>query len=141
MFQTGIIVTIDGTESRGRALRYARGKWEVGLVNRDEEAARTLNTFFRVVAIGRLNTFLFKDRGPGEARGINEVFGAATRLASTHSARLLCRSLDVLHVAAALQLHCRQVVSADERQLALAVSAGLAGIDLRTRNRTRRPRR
>ena len=75
MFQTGIVVTIDGTESRGRALRYARGKWEVGLVNRDEDVTRTLNAFFRVVAVGRLNTFLFKDRAPGEARGINELLG------------------------------------------------------------------
>ena len=72
---------------------------------------------------------------------LNDVFRSARELAQQHSIPLLCRSLDVLHVAAALHLHCRQFVSADARQLDLAQAVGLAAVDLRAQPRTtRRPR-
>jgi hypothetical protein len=55
-----------------------------------------------------------------------------------HATRLLCRSLDILHVAAALELGCTRLVSGDDRQLALAKIVGLAPIDVkRKRRRTR----
>src|SRR5712691_11485899 len=74
-FATSVVVTLDGTESRNRYWRYARGKWQVGLVNRDEAATRTLIAFFRAVAVGREHTFLFRDPAPGEARGSQELIG------------------------------------------------------------------
>ncbi len=68
-----------------------------------------------------------------------DVFASATELATRHAPTLLCRSLDVLHVAAALHLRCTELVSADERQLELARAVGLDAIDLgKRRVRTRR---
>jgi len=59
------------------------------------------------------------------------LFLRADQLVHAHSARLLCRSLDILHVACALQLECRRFVSADDRQLALAKAAGLTTADIK----------
>jgi uncharacterized protein len=68
-----------------------------------------------------------------------DVFGSATDLATRHAAIMLCRSLDVLHVAAALHLRCAELVTADERQLQLARAVGLYVVDLgRRRSRVRR---
>lgn len=60
-----------------------------------------------------------------------KVFQESMRLSQTHSARLLTRSLDILHVAAAVELGCERFVSADERQLKLAKATGLKMIDIR----------
>lgn len=59
------------------------------------------------------------------------VFTRAEELIQTYSAQLLCRSLDVLHVACALQLACGRFVTADDRQLALAQAAGLVATDIK----------
>jgi predicted nucleic acid-binding protein len=59
------------------------------------------------------------------------LFDRASELSKAHAARLLVRSLDTLHVAAALELHCRQLVSGDARQLALASASGLEAIDVK----------
>ena len=56
-----------------------------------------------------------------------EVFIRAERLSAKHSADIGSRSLDVLHVAAALQCGCVSLASFDERQRKLA---GLAGLNL-----------
>jgi predicted nucleic acid-binding protein len=69
------------------------------------------------------------------------VFARASALSAVHAARLLCRSLDVLHVAAALELGCAHFVSGDDRQLALASAEGLAATDVKTDRPRRRPRR
>jgi len=63
------------------------------------------------------------------------VFTRAEELIRAHSARLLCRSLDVLHVACALQLACERFVTADDRQLALAQAAGLVATDIKRSGR------
>jgi len=47
------------------------------------------------------------------------------RTLSLQTARLGCRTMDVLHVACALQLSPKQFISFDERQRALAIHAGL----------------
>lgn len=60
-----------------------------------------------------------------------KIFHESVQLSRAHSARLLCRSLDILHVAAACELSCERFVSADERQLALAAAAGLKTTDIR----------
>jgi len=60
-----------------------------------------------------------------------KVFHEAVQLARTHSRLLLCRSLDILHVAAAVELGCTRLVSADDRQLSLARAAGLGAVDIK----------
>jgi len=68
-----------------------------------------------------------------------EVFASATDVARQHAATVPCRSLDVLHVAAALHLRCAELVSADERQLQLGRAVGLDVVDLgKRRSRARR---
>ncbi len=47
------------------------------------------------------------------------------RALTLETARLGCRTMDILHVACALQLLPKQFVSFDERQRALAICAGL----------------
>jgi predicted nucleic acid-binding protein len=53
------------------------------------------------------------------------VFRAAAQLAVRHSGNLGCRSLDVLHVAAARKLAASQFLSFDARQRSLAQQLGL----------------
>ena len=70
------------------------------------------------------------------------VFAKSCNLAQQHSARLLCRSLDILHVACALDLACDRFVSGDDRQLRLARATGLKVVDITAPvSRIRRPRR
>ena len=59
------------------------------------------------------------------------LFARAEQLVAAHSAQLLCRSLDVLHVACALQLECTRFVTADDRQLALAKAVGMIAADIK----------
>jgi predicted nucleic acid-binding protein len=67
------------------------------------------------------------------------AFAIACELSDAHTAKLLTRSLDLLHVAAALATHCRVFVSADNRQLAVAKVAGLKTVDVKRSPRS--PRR
>jgi predicted nucleic acid-binding protein len=53
------------------------------------------------------------------------AFGRAAELSRAHTASLGCRSLDVLHVATALELGRRTFVTYDQRQQQLARTAGL----------------
>lgn len=59
------------------------------------------------------------------------MFLRSLDLSDRHSARLLCRSLDILHVAGALTLACERFVSGDDRQLRLARAAGLKPVDVK----------
>jgi predicted nucleic acid-binding protein len=54
-----------------------------------------------------------------------EVFNRAERLSAKHSGQIGSRSLDVLHVAAALECGCTGLASFDERQRKIASLAGL----------------
>jgi hypothetical protein len=49
----------------------------------------------------------------------------ARELSEEHTPRLGCRSLDVLHVASALELGCKRFLTFDSRQQRLARAAGL----------------
>lgn len=62
---------------------------------------------------------------------LERVFADAAELSIAHSARLLTRSLDVLHVAAALALGCSRFVSADDRQIALSRALRLKTVDIK----------
>lgn len=66
------------------------------------------------------------------------VFAAACELSEAHTATLLTRSLDLIHVAAARAMSCRVFVSADDRQLAVARAAGLKVVDIKKTPRSRR---
>jgi predicted nucleic acid-binding protein len=64
------------------------------------------------------------------------VFERATELSRVYTVRLLCRSLDILHVAAAMAVGCQRLLSGDDRQLALARAIGLEAVDVKkTRQR------
>lgn len=54
----------------------------------------------------------------------------AESLSARHAQRFLSRSLDLLHVAAALELGCPNFVTLDTRQARLAVASGLKTADL-----------
>lgn len=58
----------------------------------------------------------------------SDLHERATRLIEAHSARLGARTLDVLHVAAALQIGAHTLLTFDRRQRALARAAGLRAI-------------
>jgi hypothetical protein len=64
------------------------------------------------------------------------IFQHACELSQRHAARLLCRSLDVVHVSSAIALGSTRCVSADYRQLKLARTVGLAVVDITKRRRT-----
>jgi predicted nucleic acid-binding protein len=68
------------------------------------------------------------------------MFSAAEALSVRHASRILSRSLDTLHVAAALELGCSRFVTFDTRQGRLAAACGLKVADL-TKPRTRARRR
>jgi predicted nucleic acid-binding protein len=55
----------------------------------------------------------------------NDIFREAVKLAELYSASLGCRSLDVLHCAAAKVLAASEFVSTDARQKSLATTMGL----------------
>ncbi|HEY7819489.1 MAG TPA: type II toxin-antitoxin system VapC family toxin [Vicinamibacteria bacterium] len=54
-----------------------------------------------------------------------DVFRRAQELVSEHSARIGCRSLDLLHVSSALLLEAAAFLTFDERQSRLARASGL----------------
>jgi predicted nucleic acid-binding protein len=60
------------------------------------------------------------------------TFAKACEVSTRYSARSLARSLDVLHVAAAHVLGTRTLISADDRQLAVAKASGLRVVDIKT---------
>jgi predicted nucleic acid-binding protein len=64
---------------------------------------------------------------------LHRVFEHARELSARHTSRLLCRSLDVLHVSNAVALGSTRLVSADDRQLALARTLGLGVTDIKKR--------
>jgi predicted nucleic acid-binding protein len=66
-----------------------------------------------------------------------DVFTKAGEFSATHTAKLLTRSLDLLHVAAAHLLEMQSFVSADDRQLAVAKATGLRTIDIKVERRGR----
>jgi predicted nucleic acid-binding protein len=59
------------------------------------------------------------------APGLAETMTEAERLSALHSEKLGARSLDILHVAAALMLGLGELLTFGARQAALARAAGL----------------
>jgi hypothetical protein len=117
----------------GNALRLLRGRGAID----DRQLAR-------------LSRQVQEDREAGllvEAPlDLTRVFDRACALSDAHAVRILSRSLDIQHVAAALELECRRFVSADDRQLLLATAVDLDVVDIKIGGRKgdamtpRRPR-
>lgn len=63
---------------------------------------------------------------------LGSIFADARALAERYTARILCRSLDILHVVAAKTIGCSRFVSGDDRQLKLARAVKLKAIDIRS---------
>lgn len=59
------------------------------------------------------------------------VFRRAGQLSETHATRTLARTLDILHVAALVELRCSRLVSGDERQIAVAKAEKIRTVDIR----------
>lgn len=55
----------------------------------------------------------------------DDAVAAGLRLSEAHAKRIGLRSLDLLHVAACLEMNCTLLVTCDHRQAALAKAAGL----------------
>lgn len=69
---------------------------------------------------------------------LDQVFAEACELSSAYAAKHLARSLDLLHVAAAHAVGCTTLVSADDRQLAVAKAHGLRIVDIKRGARGKR---
>jgi predicted nucleic acid-binding protein len=96
-----------------------------GLVTRDE--ARAVH--------GQLRDDMENQRLLPVSLDLDQVFSDAADLSREYTAKLLTRSLDLLHVAAAHVMRCSRFVSADDRQLAVAKASGLATVDIKRRHR------
>jgi predicted nucleic acid-binding protein len=70
---------------------------------------------------------------------LDRMFADAGELSRKYTARVLARSLDLLHVAAAHLALCKTFVSADQRQLAVARATGLSVLNIGRLSRKRRP--
>lgn len=66
---------------------------------------------------------------------LEQVFANASELSRVYTAKILTRSLDLLHVAASHLAMCTTFVSADDRQLAIAKATGLHVVDIKSRGR------
>jgi predicted nucleic acid-binding protein len=69
------------------------------------------------------------------ALDLDQVFAEANALSSAYAAKHLARSLDLLHVVAAHAVMCTTLVSADDRQLAVAKASGLQIVDIKRSSR------
>ena len=63
------------------------------------------------------------------------LFERAQELSRVHAVKILSRSLDLLHVATAIDLRCKRLVSGDDRQLTLAKAAGLEPVDVKRKTK------
>jgi len=94
------------------ALRLKRGRGEIG----EAELTGALRNLQADVDAGRLAKADYD---------LPDVFRKAEELSSKYAASTLARSLDILHVAAAVVIEAKTFVTFDARQAALAAKAGL----------------
>ena len=80
------------------------------------EMSRSIAAFEQDIATGRWQRPVYT---------VAAVEQRAEELSAGHSATLGCRTLDIIHVAAALVLEAKEFVTFDTRQAALAKQAGL----------------
>ncbi len=97
-------------------LKYSRGEIS------DTEMTGALDDFQDDIDAGRYER---------PAYDLPQVFRRAGELSHAHTVATKCRSLDLLHVAAALVIGCREFASFDERQRAIARKSGLTVLPAR----------
>ena len=81
--------------------------------------------------LGHVDEDLTKGRLERPALELEAVFRRAARLSEAHASQTLARTLDILHVAALIELGCAGLVSGDEWQLALAKAEAIRTYDIR----------
>jgi len=79
----------------------------------------------RLRAEGRLALFLRRGSFAETQADWDAVLCRFADLSERFTPRLGCRTLDILHIAFAMELHCRHFVTCDVRQGALAKAVGL----------------
>lgn len=79
----------------------------------------------RDTALARIEHWLKRGWLMDAALEWDQTFLHAQRLSAEHAQQLGCRSFDLLHVAAALDLQCEAFLTSDEIQAALARAEGL----------------
>ena len=94
------------------ALRLKRGRKEIT----DAELKNALSALQQDIDAGRLER---------PSYDLSIVFHKAEELSGKYAAATLARSLDILHVAAAVVIGANQFITFDRRQEALALKAGL----------------
>lgn len=99
------------------ALRLKQGCGELT----EKETALALDDFQSDIEAGRYER---------PAYDLATVFARAEALSGKHAVQTKCRSLDLLHVAAAQEIGSREFASFDERQRAVARAAGLVVLPL-----------
>lgn len=79
----------------------------------------------RLQAEGRLALFIKRGSFLEMHADWDAVMARFATLSSKHTPTLGCRTLDILHVAFAMELHCKHFITCDVRQAALVKAAGL----------------
>ncbi len=82
------------------------------------------------LAIAALDEDLAANRLKAVKIDWQSVWSQAEQLSSSNTADILCRTLDILHVAAALTISCTRFITGDKRQAALAEKTGLSIVEL-----------
>lgn len=77
-FRTSVVASRGGAEQRNQHWYDALRRWDVGLVNKSLAESQALLAFFNGVAVGRTNTFRFRDFLPGESTAVRSFLGYAT---------------------------------------------------------------
>jgi predicted nucleic acid-binding protein len=139
-YDTGVLVKLYVPESGSQEVQRFVGERGMAIdVNdlQDCEArnAFSLKVFRREISpseVASLRAKWERDRGDGRLRRSilpwPEVFQKSSELTEAHSAETGCRTLDVLHVAAALIMRATEFVTLDDRQRRLASAAGLSTV-------------
>ena len=81
--------------------------------------------------LGHIDDDLQRGRLARPVIDLGAMFRRAEDLSRKHASKTLARTLDVLHVAALIEIGCEMLVSGDERQIALVRAEGLRALDIR----------
>ena len=81
--------------------------------------------------LGHIDDDLQRGRLARPVIDLGAAFRRAEELSRKHASKTLARTLDVLHVAALIEIGCGTLVSGDERQITLARAEGLRTFDIR----------
>jgi predicted nucleic acid-binding protein len=81
--------------------------------------------------LGHIDDDLQRGRLARPVIDLGAAFRRAEDLSRKHASKTLARTLDVLHIAALIEIGCEALVSGDERQITLAKAEGLRALDIR----------